>query len=176
MARAGIQMAQDRSQLPQSLPRPEHVIEKRFEQGSVCVYQEKDGALRGYIWLQLGDFQEDEVRAVFAPSPIEQTVWDFDVYVDPDYRLSRSFSRLWQAVNAELRERGVRWSHSRISAFNPGSIRVHEKLGAVRTGWAVFLCIGKLQCLFSCRAPYAHFSKSSRPRVVIGSPNNPIGP
>ena len=36
---------------------------------------------------------------------------------------------LWGKANQHLRNEGVEWSFSRISAFNPGSLHAHSKLG-----------------------------------------------
>jgi hypothetical protein len=43
-----------------------------------------------------------------------------------------------------MRARGVRWTISRVSAFNAESIRAHQRLGARRTGWALFFLCGSL--------------------------------
>jgi hypothetical protein len=59
--------------------------------------------------------------AICAP-PSGKAVWDFDVYVVPAYRLGYTFLKLWDTANAHLRSLGVRWTLSRISAFNAGSL------------------------------------------------------
>jgi hypothetical protein len=84
--------------------------------------------------------------------------WDFDVYLRPDQRLGPGFARLWDTANAYLRERGVRWSVSRISAFNPRSLAAHARLGTRRIGSAIFLCLGRLQVALSSIPPHIHFS------------------
>ena len=93
--------------------------------------------------------------------------WDFDVYVAPAYRLSRAFGRLWDAANEELRSEGVRWCHSRISAFNLSSIAVHEKLGARQVGWAGFLCLGGFQLMVSSLKPWVHVSRSELRKCAL---------
>lgn len=165
-----VERARGRACLPASLPRPEAVIEGRFAAGSQCLFIAKDGELLGYLWLHRGPYREDEVRAVFTPEPAERSAWDYDVYVAPAYRLGRTFSRLWEAANNDLRAGGVCWCHSRISAFNTSSIAVHEKLGARRIGWACFLCLGRLQVMVSSLKPRLHCSLSIAPSVTLPSP------
>jgi hypothetical protein len=83
-------------------------------------------------------------------------VWDFDVYVAPEFRLGRLFARLWDFTNSELRAQGFRWTISRISAFNPESLAAHSRLGARRLGSAMFLVAGPLQVSFASLPPYVH--------------------
>ena len=164
--------ARARACLPADLPRPEAVIEQRFLAGSRCLFVAKDEALAGFLWIHDGPYLEDEVRAVFAPEPPSATAWDFDVYVAPSYRLSRTFARLWDAANEDLRTRGVRWCHSRISAFNANSISVHRKLGAQQVGWAGFLCLGPVQLMISSLRPWLHLSLRRAPVLAIPSPDS----
>ena len=159
-----------RACLPDVLPRPEAVIAERLASGSRCLFLAKDSELVGFLWLHRGPYREDEVRAVFAPKPAASAAWDFDVYVAPAYRLSRAFGRLWDAANEELRSEGVRWCHSRISAFNLSSIAVHEKLGARQVGWAGFLCLGGFQLMVSSLKPWVHVSLRGEPSLSPPSP------
>ncbi len=105
---------------------------------------------------------EDEVRCRYVLDEPVHGVWDFDVYVVPKYRLGRTLARLWRAADIELERAGVAWSFSRISAFNAGSRRTHEKLGAVSCGGAVFVVLGGLQVALMSQAPFVHVSTSPR--------------
>ena len=133
--------------------------------------------LASNLWLCSGGYDEDEVRCRFLPEPAETTVWDFDVYVMPAFRASFAFPALWDAVNAYLRERGIRWTLSRISAFNLTSASSHESLGARDVGRAKFLRLGRLQIGTSTLCPHWHVSLTSRSRPVIRvrAPLNDIG-
>lgn len=144
------------------LPRPADVIERRFGAGAQCVAAYRDGDFAGCIWFVRGDYDEDEVRCRFRPSPPARTAWDFDVYVPPRHRLGFAFATLWQAVEGDLRRAGVQWTLSRISAFNPASLGAHRRLGARALGSATFLCVGRAQCMLSTVAPYVHVSWSPR--------------
>ena len=139
-------------------PRPPDVITRRFRNDALCFLATKNGQFIGFLWLQRGCYLEDEVRGRFIPMPAEQAVWDFDVHVEPDHRNSFAFARLWDVANQFLRDIGVAWTVSRISAFNPGSINSHARLGAFPVACAYFLCGHRWQFLLSGSRPYLHFS------------------
>lgn len=145
-------------QVVQQFPRPAAVIRARFEQGAECLVASKGGQFIGFLWILVGSYREDEVRACFSPQPADQVSWDFDVHVEPDFRLGLTFLRLWDEANRALRNRGVRWSCSRVSAFNVRSLESHARLGMAAAGSAVFLCAGRWQLMLATVAPYIHFS------------------
>lgn len=156
------------------LPLGEDVIAYRFAQEAVCFGAFQDGEIRGCLWLCLGPYDEDEVRCRFVHLPESETAWDFDVYVCPDARVGFAFGRLWDEANAFLREKGVSWSMSRISAFNPGSLASHTRLGARRVGSAIYLKLGGWQVTIADVAPYMHLSTGagSVPRLRVGPMKN----
>lgn len=126
-------------------PRPPAVMPYRFEQGAICFAALKEGRCVGFLWTLLGPYREDEVRCRYVPLPEGEAAWDFDVYVAPEHRSGLVFMRLWDEANRYLAARGVRWSLSRISAFNAASLASHSRMGASRIGSAVFFSIGALQ-------------------------------
>lgn len=140
--------------------RPAAVIDERFAGGAVCLVAEIDGRFCGFVWLNLRPYREDEVRSIFSPEPAAASAWDFDVFIEPAYRMGFVFPRLWDECNRFLRERGVRSTFSRISAFNPGSLAAHSRLGTRRVGSAVYLRVAALQCMGATLAPYFHLSWS----------------
>lgn len=161
----------------QNFPRPINVIHNRFRSGAKCLVAIKDNEFIGFLWLLLDSYQEDEVRARYTPFPSKKTAWDFDVYVAPSFRLSRTFARLWSEANNMLRKRKIIWSCSRISAFNNNSLRSHKCLGAKFLGSALFVCIGTWQLSFASIYPYFHISShdESYPeyRLNTDKPNDP---
>lgn len=156
------------------LPLGKDVIAYRFAQDAVCFGAFQDGEIKGCLWLCLGPYDEDEVRCRFMHLPESETAWDFDVYVCPDARVGFAFGRLWDEANAFLRERGVSWSMSRISAFNPGSLAAHTRLGARRVGSAIYLKLGGWQVTMADVAPYMHISTgpTSVPRLRVTPPRD----
>ena len=138
--------------------RPESIIRQRFEQKAHCIVAERHGELAGCIWLCPQQYREDDVRAVYRWSPAGWAMWDFDVYIAPRWRLSRLFARLWEHAHGELRAEGVRWTLSRIDAFNAGSLAAHRKLGAqtLARGW--FLVLGRMQLSILSVAPFVHLN------------------
>lgn len=153
-------------------PVPGDVIEQRYAQDSVCLGVFVKGELAGYGWLLLGPYREDEVRCRFIPQPAGRAAWDFDIYIYEPFRFGMTFARLWGGLNQYLAEHGIEWTMSRVSAFNPGSVASHRRLGAVRFGSALFLSVGGLQVMLSSRRPLCHlsFSPHSVPDIRVRPP------
>ena len=157
------------------LPLTPEVLRYRFGQGAVCFGAFLEGEVAGCLWFCFGRYDEDEVRCLYLTYPPEKTVWDFDVYVAPAARGGFTFVRMWDVANAYLRQRGVRWSLSRISAFNPGSLRAHARLGARPTSSVSFLKAGRWQLMLAGQAPFIHLSTGigSTPALTIRAPCKP---
>lgn len=158
--------------LPAGYPRPAQVVRDRYAQGAHTLAAWRNGRLAGFLWLIAEAYQEDEVRARYLLSSC-RLGWDFDVWVRPEERLGWVFRRLWEAARQHLRRRGVRWTCSRISAFNAASLRAHAQIGTVRLGHAVFLRCGEWQWMLASMRPYIHLSRSraSYPQLTFNPPS-----
>jgi len=170
---AGIEVDQATMEDPirRSFPRPETVIENRFKQNALCFTARRQGRFVGFLWLVTDVYDEDVVRAHFVLPEASRSVWDFDVYVEPESRLGFTFLRLWDCAYDWMREEGYRWTLSRISVFNEGSRRAHQRLGAREIGSAMFLCLGQAQIMFATCAPYVHVSWArARPLIRLSPP------
>ena len=152
-----------------AMPLTPDVLGFRFAQPSICFGAFKRDTLIGYLWLCLGPYQEDEVRCRFVPLPAESAVWDYDVYIWPEHRLSRAFARLWEHAHGFLRERGITWTVSRISSYNKVSIAAHRRMGARFLGSAIFLRLGAFQIMIASVPPYVHVSLfgGGQPRLCL---------
>lgn len=149
-------------------PRPAEVIAERYAQGAICLAISKGDVLQAFIWLIQKHYDEDVARVRFVLPPSGNATWDFDVYVAPAYRLGYTFLKLWDAANAHLRGLGARWSLSRISAFNAGSLASHSRLGARQLGTATFFIAGPVQIMLSNLSPGFHISfGKSRPNLLM---------
>jgi GNAT superfamily N-acetyltransferase len=155
------------------LPLSRDVIRFRFKQRAFCFFAKKKGQTAGCLWMCPDDYTEDEVAAVYRPTPVEATVWDFDVYVSPQHRGSFIFSALWDAANTWLRDQGVRWSVSRISAYNLRSLAAHERLGARVVGAATFIRCGHAQLCLSTLQPRVHVCLTPGGAPLIHVPAEP---
>ena len=151
-------------------PRPKEVIDARFKTGARCFVAEIKGRFAGYLWLAFEGYEEDEVRCRYEFRAPEICVWDFDVYVAPEFRLGRTFGRLWDTVNNELAGQGVRWTCSRIAALSRRSLAAHRRLGMVKLHTATFICLSKLQIAMISMKPYVHVSWRQGSRPVIALP------
>ncbi len=161
--------------LPLGFPRPPEIIAMRYRQQARCLAAFREGHFAGWLWLCLGPYQEDEVRARFTPLAPD-AAWDFDVSVMPEHQLGLVFARLWDEANRLLTQAGVRWSCSRISAFNRASMAAHARIGTTHLGHAVFLCCGNWQWTVSTLAPHFHLSRSpdSFPQFRLETPCPPM--
>lgn len=159
-------------------PRPLKVVKKRFEDGNICIAAQNGGIFSGYIWLANDHYDEDEVRCRYQLSAPNKSVLDFDVYVHPDYRLSRSLARLWEFTNTYLARSGKEWSFSRITASNIESIRSHRRLGTRTLFTVSFICVGEFQLMLSSHKPFVHtsFSSSQVPTLRFNIPSSNIDP
>lgn len=133
------------------LDRPAAELARRYTQASRCFAAWQGDELAGFLWFTERRYDEDEVACTFRLHPGDAAVWDYDVHIVPRFRLGRTFARLWEHAFGAMRERRARWTLSRVSAFNAESLRAHERLGAQRTGWAVFLTIGSVHCALTSR-------------------------
>lgn len=140
--------------------RPAEAIAERTRSGAMCIGAVKDDALLGFIWAQKGTLQERIVRCRMSVTPSSNVAWDFDVFVQPRFRLGRVFGRLWNAMARALREDGFSATISWIRLGNRASESAHEKLGAFRIAWAAFLTVFDHQLMLS----------SERPRIAYAPP------
>lgn len=155
-----------------AFPRPPEVIARRYADGALCFGAYMREEFAGFLWLMENAYEEDEVRCRYELASPDTCVWDFDVYVEPRYRIGRTFSRLWDAANRHMLDTGKRWSVSRISAFNPASLASHKRLGLRDITTATFVVIGKWQLSLLGQPPYLHLSASapSRPTLRLAPP------
>jgi hypothetical protein len=154
------------AEIPWGYPRPRDVLAERFRHGGYSLAAWRGEELAGFLWYQFGGRREDEVRVLYRlVSPC--SAWDYDVFVQPHLRHGPTFFRLWGEAHRRLHARGIRWTCSRISAFNPDSLRSHGRMGAQRLGSATFVTVGSWQCMIGTLAPYVHlsFGSGSVPRL-----------
>lgn len=157
-----------------TLPLDKTVLSYRAGQGAVCLCAFKQGKIIGCLWLCLSPYAEDEVRCRYAPQPAGEASWDFDVYLRPEHRSGFGFARLWDQANDFLRQRGVRVSWSRISAFNTASLASHARLGARVLARATFLRLGPCQIMTGSVPPFFHISFRPSDFPVIQLSNDMI--
>ena len=156
------------------MPARAEIKESRFEQNATCLGVFRKGDLVGYIWFCFGSYEEDEVRCTYVLPPGNDSVFDFDLYVFPQYRIGVGFSAVWDAANEYLRERGIKSSFSRLSRFNLASKRAHDRLGWKLVGRAIFLKAGGLELMIATIFPYIHLSVRELNRVQLRLPHHAL--
>lgn len=149
-----------------SLDRPSAVIRERFAQGAQSLVATKNEVLVGCIWFVRGAYAEDEVNVDYLLPRDGSCVWDFDVFVTESERLGFLFAKQWDVFDGLLKPQGIRYTVSRIDAFNQRSIASHRSLGARDCGRALFLRLGSFQCMLSNQRPFIAFG--GRPKLHIG--------
>lgn len=153
--------------LTQQFPRTPEVITKRYQNGDRCLAAKAGERFAGFIWLARGGYDEDMVRCRYEFAHPDQSAWDYDVFVEPDFRVGRTFARLWDTANQQLRAEGVQWCFSRIESSNPSSLQAHRRLGIRKLFSVTFICVGLVQLTFAGAAPYIHLATSIRSRPTI---------
>lgn len=151
-----------------AFPRPTAVIKKRFKDECICLAAKAGEKFAGFLWLAKSQYEEDEVRCLYQLLQPGESVFDFDVYVEPEFRYGRTFSRLWGFANSHLAAEGVRWSFSRIASSNTESLRSHARMGIHKLFTANFICLGRVQITIVNADPFVHISFSDRSRPTLG--------
>lgn len=148
--------------------RPE-VMQARLAQNAICLGAFSKGTFIGYMWFCNKTYDEDEVRCTYLLGPVQESVFDFDFYLFPEYRMGLGFAGLWNGANQLLRSRGIRYTFSRLTRFNVASRRAHQHLGWKVVGRAVFLQAWELEVMLATISPYFHVSiaKDSRVRLTL---------
>jgi hypothetical protein len=149
------------------MPPPARIRQARFAQQAVCLGGFRDGRLIGYLWFCRGAYDEDEVRCTYVIAPENDSVFDFDFYIFPEYRMGVAFAALWQGAAEYLRARGVRHTFSRLTQFNLSSRRAHDHLGWRPVGRAIFVQLGPVELMAATLPPYLHVSLPSTRRVRL---------
>ena len=137
--------------------RPE-IKESRFAQDAICLGAFQKGQFIGYMWFCHRTYEEDEVRCTYVVTPVEEAVFDFDLYLFPQHRMGLGFIGIWNGANKFLRERGIKFTFSRLTRFNVASRRAHHHLGWKLVGRAVFLQTWRLEFMIATLSPFLHVS------------------
>jgi hypothetical protein len=149
------------------LDRPADELARRFAGSARCIAAWQGGALTGFLWFTDREYAEDEVRHAFRVDPADRAVWDLDVHIVPRYRRGRTFALLWEHAFEAMRRQGAQWTLSRVSAFKTESIRAHQRLGARRTGWALFVVLGSWQFTLDSRGQWQGGRLKQQPYPVM---------
>src|SRR4051812_31722043 len=151
------------------MPARPDIKELRFAQNAICLGAFKNDKLVGYVWLCFNRYEEDEVRCTFVLPAHGHGVFDFDIYIFPEYRLTLGFVGVWNGANQYLRSKGITNSFSRLTRTNVASRRAHKHLGASRISRVVILKLWAVELLFTSTAPYFHISltRGNRARMKL---------
>ena len=146
--------------------RPE-IKESRFRQNAICLGAFQKNQFIGHIWFCFGSYDEDEVRCTFVLPEGNQAVFDFDLYLFPEYRMGLGFVGIWNGAAEFLRSRGIKCSFSRLTRFNLPSRRAHDRLGSQCVGRVLVLRMWVVEFLVATVSPYLHLSLSKRDRARL---------
>lgn len=149
------------------MPAREDIKARRFEQGARCLGAYRKGQLIGYLWYATGRYEEDEVRCDYVLVDRSASIFDFDLYVLPKYRMGIGFLGVWHGANELLAPLGVRYTFSRLTRFNLASRRAHAHLGWKRVGVGVFLQLWGLEFMAASVAPYVGMTVGPRQRITL---------
>ena len=156
------------------MPAREDIKALRFEQGARCIGAYRKGQLIGYLWYCVGSYEEDEVRVTYELVDRDASVFDFDLFVMPQYRLGVGFLGVWHGANALLAPRGVRYTFSRLTRFNMASRRAHARLGWRRVGRGLFLRAWQAEFMLATIAPFVGATFGGRQRIRLKLRPDPL--
>lgn len=151
----------------EQMPARPDIKAQRFEQGARCLGAYKHGELVGFAWFCSARYHEDEARCTYELAQPACSVFDFDVYVMPAYRMGAGFAALWQGANAYLAQQGIGWTFSRVTRFNLASRRAHARLGAHVVGRAWFLQAWRVELMLSTLRPFVALTWRPAQRVRL---------
>lgn len=137
---------------------PEPLIESRMADEAWCVAAFMDDRVVGYRWMQLTPHRDEELRCRFVPEPAGRVAWCWNFYIDPKYRGTRVFTRLWDETFVLVRKLGAKGTVSWGSALTPRLLAAESKLGAKEIGRALIWRLGPWQLLIGNLPPRIHFS------------------
>lgn len=149
----------------EAMPAREDIKQQRFEQGAICLGVYRDEQLLGYIWYCFGRYDEDEVRFRYELTDAQHTVFDFDLYILPEYRMGIGFAAVLHFANQYLRSKGVEYSFSRLTRFNLASRRSHSHVGLVTVASTYCLQLGAVEIVVSSTFPFIAMSRSKTHRI-----------
>src|SRR5271165_2833783 len=168
----GLEMREIRAGDPEvaRMPARPDIKESRFEQNAICLGAFQKSQFIGHIWFCFNAYDEDEVRCTFVLPEGNQAVFDFDLFLFPEYRMGLGFVGIWNGANEFLRSRGIKCSFSRLTRFNLASRRAHMQLGAQRLGRVFVLRAWRVEFMVASMAPYVHLSLGKQDRVRLKLP------
>ncbi len=152
------------------MPLTPELLAARRSRGAKCFGVFEDGRLIGFHCLALGPHEDEAVRARFVPEPAGESAWDFDIFLLPEKRVGLSFIRLWDEIFDYLRQQNIHWSMSYISRYNTGSLKSHQRLGAIAVARLVAVKAGSWQAFVMNVSPFLLISTGPRSRPVIRVP------
>jgi hypothetical protein len=149
------------------MPARADIKQARFEHGARCLGVYRKGQLLGYSWFTRDRYEEDEVRCTYLLEDRAASIFDFDLYVLPQYRLGIGFLGVWHMMNETLAPQGVRYTFSRLTRFNLASRRAHAHLGWKRVGSAVFVQAWRTELMLATMAPWVALTWKPGQRVQL---------
>lgn len=148
-----------------AMPARDEIKLQRFAQGAICLGVYRDDQLLGYIWYCFGGYDEDEVRFHYELTDRRRTVFDFDLYILPEYRMGIGFAAVLHFANQYLLSKGVDYSFSRLTRFNLASRRSHSHIGLATVASTYCLQLGPLEIVVSSISPYVAMTGSKLRRI-----------
>lgn len=148
--------------------RPEVRVSRR-EQDTVCLATFRKDELVGYIWLSFGTYEEDMARCTFVLEPESESVFDFDLYIPEEHRMGMAFAAVWDGAAHYLRERGVKYTYSRMDHFNLKSASAHDHFGWKPVGRALILRLWSVEVILASISPHVSLllTTSQRARIKL---------
>jgi len=158
--------------LLEQLSAPSSEITRRFAAQGRCFLAMRGERVVGHLWITHSGYREPAFRCEYSIRSPDKMVWDFDLWIERKERMGWVFSRLWDECNEYLRQREIGWTLSRISAFNPESLRAHQRFGIRRLRSLTYFCVGRTELLLAFPPACIRITRSTFPLVELDAPQD----
>lgn len=135
----------------------QYEIRNRLDAGDKCFACFKNNILVAYLWINRSGYKEINDKSFFELDD-DGLVWDYDIFVLPEFRSGFAFGCIWNEYIKYLKKQDVKYSLSRVSVFNYQSIRSHKSLGAEVLFSVAYLRVYRCQISLSTVFPYVYIS------------------
>ena len=126
--------AEEVERAAQSLGRPDpgrrEMFRWRLRHGYVCFVARASDSIVGYDWLLIHPGTDDGDMIALA----EGEAFQFDLYVDENWRGHRIAAKLWSAMHLFEKQHGCTAAYSKVSLLNRKSQRAVRRAGWTTSG------------------------------------------
>ncbi len=104
------------------------IFEERFRAGEHCTVAEYNGKIIGYEWYSSSSYHIEQ-RYFYTVAIPENSIYAYDAFIRPDYRISGIWVRFKQHIGEEMRKLNRVRIITLIDSDNKLSLNTHTRFG-----------------------------------------------